>query len=346
MDINYKMQPQQSTDLCKLKDELEVIQSLIINFRDYNCLTDHAITESYTKNHLLTKFPYEFTNKEKKIIEDEKKILLNSYEKIKNIYNDKIKVLEKEFHSVNVEIEEFVKKQKENDMKNGCKTIKELYNLLPNPNQKDIFSKILSDSEYAKIYLSNYDANTDPKKSDIHGTITVLGTYNSKKQEREVYSIKIYKQSDKGTFWCSCPDHKFNSAKKNTVCKHICFIVCKILKYLNVDFFTDKKLSEEQINTLIKKLTSADLAEIDKSLINKITRITKELFMNFTKQIDDGDDCPICFESINEKHKLACPACHNYIHEECMLVCLEKRDSCIYCMNDIWKNYKKLTKTI
>ena len=159
-------QPQQQDNLHKLKQDLEEIQGLIINFRDYNYWTDHAITESFTKNHLITKYPDEFTNKEKKIIEDEKNIVIKSVEKIKNLYNDKIKILEKQFHSVNVEIEEIEKKQKENQLKNGCKTIKELYNLLTNYNQKDIFSKILNDSEKTffvdiaeKILIEKIDSN-------------------------------------------------------------------------------------------------------------------------------------------------------------------------------------------
>ena len=331
---------QQEIDTLK-KELTEIVERIRFFYYYYSSLNTTNIN-----NNIIEKYPDEFTPNEKKKIEEEMKIAINSTERLKSIYINKKESLEKDFNEILKEIEQKEKILKESQIKNGCKTIKELYNLLTNENQKDIFSKILNDSEYAKIYLSNYDANTDPKKTDVHGTITVLGTYNAKKQEREVYSIKIYKKSEKGTFWCSCPDHKFNSSKKNTVCKHICFIVCKILKYLNVDFFTNKTLSEEQINNLIKKLTSTDLAEIDKSLINKITKITKELFMNFTKQLDEGDDCPICFESIQQKIKLACPACHNYIHEECALVCLETRNTCLFCMNDIWKNYKKLSKTV
>jgi len=327
-----------------LKKELEAIDEILKNFTLNNFDINTYLNNE--RNNLVKQYPDEFTQIEKNTIEEYLNVHINSAKKIQKIYISKKESLEKDFNDILKEIEQKEKILKENQLKIGCKTIKELHNLLTNENQKEIFRKILNDSEYAKIYLSNYDVNIDPKKEDVHGTITVLGTYNAKKQEREVYSIKIYKQSEKGTFWCSCPDHKFNSSKKNTVCKHICFIVCKILKYLNVDFFTNKTLSEEQINTLIKKLTSTDLGEIDKSLVNKITKITRELFMNFTKQLDEGDDCPICFESIQQKTKLACPACHNYIHEECALVCLETRNTCLFCMNDIWKNYKKLSKTV
>ena len=330
-----------------LKKECEELKEVINKFHwHHNILHDHR-NHDWINYSVVEKYPDEFTNIERKKINDEIKNYKNSSEKIQQIYTEKLKILRKEYDDRLLEIKELEEKEKADQLKNGCKTINELHKLLTNEHQKEIFSKILTNSEYSKLYLSNYEPNIDPKKNDTYGTIKVLGTYNFKKAERELYSIKIYKESEKGTFWCSCPDHKFNSSKKNTVCKHICFIVCKILKYLNVDFFTNKTLSEEQINTLIKKLTSNDMTEIDKSLIKKFVApiiITKESFMNFVKQIDAGDDCPICFESINDKTKLACPSCHNYIHEECALVCLETRNTCLFCMDDIWKNYKKLHK--
>ena len=34
-------------------------------------------------------------------------------------------------------------------------------------------------------------------------------------KKREEYEIKVYNDSPKGTFWCSCSDHKFNSSKRS-----------------------------------------------------------------------------------------------------------------------------------
>ena len=61
------------------------------------------------------------------------------------------------------------------------------------------------------------------------------------------------KDDPKGTFWCSCADHKFNSGKKNIVCKHICFIVCKVLKILQPYFFETKTLKPEHLQQLLDK---------------------------------------------------------------------------------------------
>ena len=111
-------------------------------------------------------------------------------------------------------------------------------------------------------------------------------------QSREEYDIKIYKESPKGTFWCNCADHKFNSSKKGTACKHICFLVCKVIKILDPEFFEDKNLSTEQIDMLLKKLTS-ETTWTDTGISKKLAKITLQAFRNYIKQVDDC--CPICF---------------------------------------------------
>jgi hypothetical protein len=222
------------------------------------------------------------------------------------------------------------------------KNIQQLMPHIKNEYQQQILYKIISDAEYAKIYLSGYEANTDIKKKDVIGTIKVLGTYNDKKKIREEYDIKIHKDSPKGHFWCSCADHKFNSSKKGTVCKHICFVVCKVLKVLQPYFFDTKKLKQEHLDALIQKLTS-DVIWKDTSVVKNLEKITLDTFKSFIKQLEDC--CPVCFNDLeeNEKpHLLSCPTCHNYAHKECMEVWLEQQERCMLCKSDVWKNYNKV----
>lgn len=279
----------------------------------------------------ISKYSLEMTNLNEKVINKVKAKI--------NLVEEEIKVLQEES-----------KKILEESKKNGCKNIKELYNLMSKEaqyhNQSQIFSKILNDSEYAKIYLSSYEDNVDKKKKDVIGSIKVLGTFNFSKNQREEYEIKVYKDSNKGSFWCNCPDHKFNSTKKGTVCKHITFIVCKVHKYLKLSFFDNKKLPEEELTKLIEKLKSDSIWK-DKGIAKKYKKITLELFKEQNKEIDEEDVCPICYDNLEEAdktHLLSCPQCSNYAHDECMEVWLENRDTCVYCKDDIWKNYKTLFK--
>lgn len=251
----------------------------------------------------------------------------------------KKKETENEIKKVQQQIKELEDKAKVNQ---SIKTIQQLLPHIQNEYQYQILTKIISDVEYSKIYLSDYEPNTDVKKKDVIGTIKILGTYNEKKKLREEYEVKIYKDSPKGTFWCNCADHKFNSSKKGTSCKHICFLVCKVMKIFDLNFFATKKLNQLQIDALIQKLTSDSLWK-DSSLAKEFEKITLETFKNYMKQLEDC--CPICFNDLEEHEKptlLACPTCHNYTHKECMEVWLEKQQRCVLCKSDIWGNYSKV----
>jgi hypothetical protein len=295
---------------------------------------------------------------------EENNVLLNSLKneinKISEDYTNKINqqnVLKNEIHQLqvtyqqkNISLTNFQNKilliqyeiKKLENQTNGYKTLKDMIPDISNEYQKTILDKITSDVEYSKIYLSSYTSNDNPKKKDILGTVKVLGTYNEKKLCREEYEIKIYKESPKGTFWCNCADHKFNSTKKNSSCKHICFLVCKVLKLLKPAFFENKTLSPEEIKKLIDKLTSDTLWK-DSTVAKEFEKITLDTYREFTKLIDDC--CPICFNDLSDNDKpqlLSCPTCHNYTHKECAEVWLEQKECCMICKSNIWINYNKV----
>lgn len=262
--------------------------------------------------------------------------LRNKNEELNKQINNNIIIinqLQSESDQINVQLLKMNKK---------INTIKELHDNISNNYQQQILDRLLTDSEYAKIYLSSFEINKDTKKKDVSGTIKVLGTYNEKKEKREEYEIKVYNDSPKGTFWCTCSDHKFNSTKKGTVCKHICFIVCKVMKILNTGFFESKKLSTEQLNTLIQKLSSENIWN-DTDITTKMEKISIETFKSFSKAINDC--CPMCYNDLSENDKpilLSCPSCHNYLHKECAEIWLEKQTRCMLCKSTCWENYNKV----
>jgi hypothetical protein len=226
-----------------------------------------------------------------------------------------------------------------------CKTIPDMIKVIDNQDQVTILNRIVTDKEYSKIYLSGYEPNTDTsaKKKDIIGTVKVFGTFNQKKQTREEYEIKIFKENTKGMFWCSCADHKFNSAKKNIVCKHICFIICKIAKVLKPEVFQNKKLSDEDLALLLAKLSSNEGIWQDQDIAKIFKKITLETFKQFIKAIEDC--CPVCFNDLTEADKpnlLACPSCKNYIHAECADIWMEQKNTCVLCKSKFWENYPKV----
>ena len=226
--------------------------------------------------------------------------------------------------------------------KDEYKTIEELCDKLPNSYQQDILKRIITDREYSKIYLSGYEENTNRtgKNKNLVGTVNVLGTFNTKKQMREEYEIKLYSGDPKAMFWCSCADHKFNSAKKNIMCKHISFLICKVAKILKVSVFENKRMNDEDFQLLLLKFNNV---WTDTTITKTSGKITMESFKNFTKTIDDC--CPICFNDFEDTpHEkellLSCPVCKNYIHTECADIWLEQKETCAMCRSDIWEKYK------
>lgn len=253
--------------------------------------------------------------------------------------------IKQEMEILLVNLENEKKEELKKEINKECKTIHELCTKINNNDQINILNRIVTDKEYSKIYLSGYEANTDTsaKKKDIIGTVKVFGTFNVKKQNREEYEIKIFKENPKGMFWCSCADHKFNSAKKNIVCKHICFLICKIAKVLKPDVFQNKKLSDEDLALLLAKLSSNEGVWQDQDIAKIFKKITLETFKQFVKAIEDC--CPVCFNDLTEADKpelLACPSCKNYIHAECADIWMEQKNTCVLCKSKFWENYPKV----
>ena len=224
-------------------------------------------------------------------------------------------------------------------------TIKDLSNALTNEHQQAILWRINNDSEGSKVYLQNFLPNSDKKKKTLLGTINILGNYNRSKGIREAYDVKVFKDDPKGSFWCSCADHKFNSGKKNIVCKHICFIVCKVLKINQTYFFEPavKTLSNEHLEQLLAKFSDNSDMWKDKQYVRKSDFITIDDFKIFPKPI--SDTCTFCYDEMTDADKdiaCACPICKHCFHEECMGVWLEAQDKCSFCSNNFWTYYKRI----
>ena len=178
-----------------------------------------------------------------------------------------------------------------------------------------------SGRECDQIYFSLYTKNesTAAKLINLEGTFNVLGTM--KKGVRESYNIKLFKhdKNQKGSFWCSCPDHKFNSAKRDMVCKHICFILCKVGRIFRAEFFDNKQLLRRELTSILKKIDSSTFLE-DKSICKvDPDAIKQETFYTVVKQVCEDDDCCICFDSLNANFKtiFTCIAAVKYSYSIC-----------------------------
>ena len=300
---------------------------------------------SYDKiSELNTEYIKDCNNKINKISINEIENVTNKFNTLLYEVNDKISKLNSIKFYYNIVIKSLVNHElnlKSANKNYQYKDVKELYTKLENYDQKLILSRIMSDNDdYAKIYLQGYVVNIDPKKKTLLGTINILGQYNDTKKKRESYDVKVLKNEPKGTFWCSCADHKFNSTKKGIVCKHISFIVCKVMKILQLYYWDTKILSDEHLQLLLDKFNKNSDFWNNKDLVRDLKELSLNTFKTFLKPIEDT--CTFCYDDMTDADKniaLCCPNCKHCFHEECMNIWLENYQKCSYCSSNIWKHY-------
>jgi hypothetical protein len=222
---------------------------------------------------------------------------------------------------------------------------------IPNVHQQESLRRLMIRDEDYQMYMSSYTKTPedDWAHNNIQGIFNVLGTM--KKGVRSEYNIKLYKPGTnaKGSFWCSCPEHKFQSTKKQIVCKHICFLVCRVGRMYNADFFNAKQFSQEKFNEFVNKVEGNPNLMHDPTICKSASTVltTNTMFKSRTKEINEDDVCAICFDNMIEckdhydEKIVSCPECHNNIHTLCMEVWLERSKSCMYCRSDVWCHYKK-----
>lgn len=232
----------------------------------------------------------------------------------------------------------------------AARTLAELVRLVENPYQQDAIDRVLyASKESARIYLQGYAKNEARrgKTANLEGIFTLLGTMRN--GVREEYQVRFYAHGSnaKGSFWCSCPGHKFNAAKRNMVCKHIVFVVCRVAKILDPAFFATKHLTAEQHAHMLAVAENTDGLLQDLTIAAPTEGVTHAAFRARVRAIGEDDACPICYEELlppegaaPTAELLSCPACKNYVHDECMRVWLERKDTCVMCRSDVWRAFR------
>lgn len=173
---------------------------------------------------------------------------------------------------------------------------------------------------------------------------------------RNVYTLKINKK----TIMCDCPDATMRG--KTYICKHGCFILSKVLRFVTLDANKLKNNTEHdtQINSQFYEKHEFDDDEYDKILlltknlkivehtdIELLEKYNKNYKKLLDKMIKDDNTCPICFDDFDTNACLVtnifrCNICNNSTHIECIIKW--GKDSCIYCKNNITIEKDKYVK--
>jgi hypothetical protein len=204
---------------------------------------------------------------------------------------------------------------------------------------------------YAKVFSEPFyliDHTHDATRPHIVHTFKICGS------TRSVYTVHLYQN---GKLFCDCPDMRSNCAKSQCVCKHVCFVLVRVLKHTGAAFYETRALEPEQVVALSEKCARlnevVDAAVTNDELANKFKNWQPFDFKCKKPVFDEDDECPICYLAFkpcddavttsnqNKDVILGCPTCKNSVHEGCMIRWLQQtaKPSCVYCRSTAWERY-------
>lgn len=149
---------------------------------------------------------------------------------------------------------------------------------------------------------------------------------------------------------CTCPDH----ARGNT-CKHILFVMLRVLKLPCVDpRVWQKALLPSELQALLHNLSVNDAVLASDPVRYRFKQITGECSTSEAPkplQRDIDGDCPVCYEPMasNDGKPLEpvvfCKMCGNNVHSDCFKRWSQSkthdRVTCIYC-RALWERDDKI----
>lgn len=142
-------------------------------------------------------------------------------------------------------------------------------------------------------------------------------------RQNEPFVLKIDVKPDYNTV-CNCMDWRIRCRNQMIPCKHIYYLLQKILGYELYDYFDNQIMMPDIFEQLIKAKLEAKKVHMDKS--------------------DDLKDkeCPICFAGFDGYEAglvKKCPECRCCAHDDCARLWLlhSVRKTCAICGSNNWK---------
>jgi hypothetical protein len=223
------------------------------------------------------------------------------------------------------------KNKRKKKQKPLTKTLKPKSNTNKKKKQKTLKSK-KEQAKATRIMTMNRDAN--------RYALIELDKNKKGNDEFVLMNLKVNKTrkvsiSPSGDVSCNCFDWKCRCKKLKISCKHILYVLDRILK-LEMDVVKDLKVQ--------KKKRFYDTMNRIKN--NFFSDLQGKFQISKDKIIGEDDVCAICYTEFeideNPDSTLECPDCHNLVHKDCMKLWLanSRRKTCVYCRSDKWRELK------
>lgn len=181
---------------------------------------------------------------------------------------------------------------------------------------------------------------------DVNRSLTGSISYSISGSRLDVYTITVAQST---AIRCNCPDSKSHARRHGCLCKHICFLLLRVLKVTDDQPFYNgtvpTSLYEWMTRCQPENLRQLREANEDPELTNRYkdakhpTPAERRPKKFSTKTVDPEDECSICFEPL-VKDTSQCPGCHNVFHDSCILKWLQQQKStCPLCRSSEWKSF-------
>jgi hypothetical protein len=155
-------------------------------------------------------------------------------------------------------------------------------------------------------------------------------------------------------FECTCPDFETNCFRQGLLCKHICFLLVRVLNISSLSLLQEGRLTAEEVLQVYAQSTNMNQAssQILSNQRFKINRIDARAF-----QVDRScpglldSECPICCEPFDLQQDQnsqqdgnflrglsKCPDCAKVVHMNCALRWFARSPTktCVMCRSKAW----------
>lgn len=217
------------------------------------------------------------------------------------------------------------------------------------PKQHERFQKLF----YENHYLLRINDSSHQINFDVSGSTS------------NIYQVKLMKSFEWNNIYCNCPDSKKWANVHGVVCKHILFVIFKVLKLFKFNnsmsvitveniaeiFLEKRKLHKdflEVISVFVDLFNFNEETDFMKlEYVEKYQKIKEKLEKKGDNEVDKENSleekdtsvehCLICFEDFDKKTKLSrdinsqCLICKTIFHKECLGKWFLHNNSCPYC---------------
>ena len=216
-------------------------------------------------------------------------------------------------------------------------------NTLMELNQHTRFQKLFTDNIYLiKISKNKYDF-----------TFKIAGSSTN------IYTVKLINNQQNNHLFCDCYDMKKWAKEHGVFCKHILFVVFRVLKLFNYSnilskitiddtailFFKNKTLNALHIEKVHSFVNTFNFSDISSSLFNidyikHYERLVSKQPLQHSSDKTIPTECVICFDGIKNVYDTSnCDQCIGCFHTSCFNTWLKFNKSCPLCRAPI--NYNK-----